>query len=300
MNGKYCRFVCIISAMLLGQIVLPAQLKESSLHVLHEYNRPVVAYTTYLKYPQMVFFPKCGSDSLGMTITTPIVKKGNHLYTSLNHIDLYFDPSSVGLYVNDDKISLSSKFDGTGAKRILYGPQMLNIRECTESALFVEGLDEEGYSVQGWFDGNLIRHKKGHWPNCFVDTFNNYTASFYSDPECTQIRMVVYPFYEEGDAGVEMFLKGSSVNSLEVEWWEETLYCRKGILVVLTGNPHGSSANLYSSPDKSSACTVVESNLIAQIYDKDGDWVFVRIKDDSGMEVSGWMVLSEQNGSMSF
>lgn len=115
-------------------------------------------------------------------------------------------------------------------------------------------------------------------------------VKFYLASDLRKVRIAVYPYKDEFNAGIEVKVMGSADNSLRVEVGDELLYCHKGDLAINTRNYDGSEFILYKLPDRDSEVSGFSSReQTLRVYNISGDWLFVKGEDDKGRPIEGWI-----------
>ncbi len=115
-------------------------------------------------------------------------------------------------------------------------------------------------------------------------------VKLYLTSDLRKVRIAVYPYKEEADAGIEVEIIGSVDNALQVKFADELLYCHKGDLAINTRNYDGSEFLLYKFPNRDSevsGSSFQEQTVI--IYNIYNGWLFVKGEDDTGCHIEGWL-----------
>lgn len=125
--------------------------------------------------------------------------------------------------------------------------------------------------------------------NVFTLHSNGETVNLYRDSECKVLAASIYPYHQEGNAGLILDLVGSTGHSLVVNMGNETLYVKKGSVAASTRNYVGHMI-IYREPDVESieigrSC----KQQIVRIYDYKNDWAHVEVIGDDGKTMFGWI-----------
>ena len=140
-----------------------------------------------------------------------------------------------------------------------------------------------------WENFAFTFHPKGKPVKC-------YTIG--SDGKYKDVQYKIYPLKEEHNAGSIVKFVFRRSNYLGIKVNNDLVFVKKGDIAVNTRNYGGKTLYLYSRPDKKSPITFsTEKEHTAPIYDIDGDWVYVKLKDNNGKEVFGWLPPEMQCGS---
>jgi len=136
----------------------------------------------------------------------------------------------------------------------------------------------------------ILNDLKASTTQAFTIHENGGPINFYLEHNLQKIRIVVYPYIEESNAGLEVNIVSAMNNALKVAISGEYLFCRKGDLAINTRNYNNSSFILYKAPHKYSM-PVGKSykQQTLRIYDIDNGWLFVEGKDDNGKIIRGWL-----------
>lgn len=79
---------------------------------------------------------------------------------------------------------------------------------------------------------------------------------------------------------------------------DDIVYVKKGSIAVNTRNYSGEILNLYSGPDTTSEIVFQTDKVqTLPIYDINGHWLYVKLKDMNGRVVFGWLEPDMQCGS---
>ncbi len=115
-------------------------------------------------------------------------------------------------------------------------------------------------------------------------------VKLYLTSDLRKVRIAVYPYKEEANAGIEVEISGSVDNSLQVRVADELLYCHKGDLAINTRNYDGLEFLLYKFPNRDSEVSGSSSReQTVSVYDISHGWLFVKGEDDNGCHIEGWL-----------
>ena len=115
-------------------------------------------------------------------------------------------------------------------------------------------------------------------------------VNLYLNSDLKDIRIAIYPYREENNAGIEIEILSFVNNSLAVKLGEEYLFCRPGDLAINTRNYDGTPFILYSNPSKDesiSGSSTTEQTL--KVFGVSKGWLFVKGVDDNGKSIQGWL-----------
>lgn len=113
------------------------------------------------------------------------------------------------------------------------------------------------------------------------------------------VRYKIYPLKEESNAGaIIQYVSCHDSKYLGVIVNNDLVYVKKGDIAVNTRNYNGKTLNLYKEPNKESAI-IYKTNKehTAPIFNINGDWLYVSLKEENGKKVFGWLEPEMQCGS---
>ena len=136
----------------------------------------------------------------------------------------------------------------------------------------------------------ILNDLKANTTQAFTIHEEGIPIKFYLEHDLQKVRIVVYPYIEEHNAGIEVNIVGALNNALKVEISGEYLFCKKGDLAINTRNYDNSPYILYNMPHKNSI-SVGKSykQQTLRIYDINNGWLYVKGKDDNGKIIQGWL-----------
>ena len=115
-------------------------------------------------------------------------------------------------------------------------------------------------------------------------------VKLYLTSDLHKVRIAVYPYKAEANAGIQVEVMGVADTSLRVKVGDELLYCHKGDLAINTRNYDGTEFILYKLPDRDSDVSGSSSReQTLRVYNISGDWLFVKGEDDKGRPIEGWI-----------
>lgn len=136
----------------------------------------------------------------------------------------------------------------------------------------------------------ILNELKANTTPAFTIHKNGEPVKFYLEYDLQKVRIAVYPYTEESNAGIEVNIAGAMNNALIVEISGECLFCKKGDLAINTKNYDNSPFILYKTPHKNSGYvgkSHIQQTLL--IYDINNGWLFVEGTDDNGNIIKGWL-----------
>lgn len=208
--------------------VVERYVHDAEVFVRHEYGLPTALYNEYGTYPRILVFPhdkeeKCsfrmllmGADDYGMldaymASSEPLkIKAGQVGY-----------PLSLSMSVT----LLYDTPDSSCPSIVLQRSQISRIIDVRDESLKLTAIDDGGNQCSGW--------KKCHTHPVYSDSNVNVVTVhpsgapvyLYSDRDCKQVRLVIYPFYEKDNAGFGLLCLSSSNGISKVSFDGEELYC---------------------------------------------------------------------------
>lgn len=124
---------------------------------------------------------------------------------------------------------------------------------------------------------------------------NRRPVHFYSDPKMKNIRITVFPYKDEADAGIMVEVVGELDDVLIVQMGIEAFYCEKGELAVNTRNYSDKRLILYQEPDLCSQSSVIShEQQTVKIYGIHEGWFLVEAEDEQGGLRQGWLPPDKQ------
>lgn len=226
----YVFFLLGCSIILLGKnsSAMKRYVYDAEVYVRHEYGLPTALYNEYGTYPRILVFPhdkeeKCsfrlllmGADDYGMldaymSSSEPLkIKAGQVGY-----------PLSISMSVT----LLYDTPDSNCPSIVLQRSQISRIIDIRDESLKLTAIDDGGNQCCGW--KKCHTHPVYSDPNVNVVTVHPSGAPVYlfSDRDCKQVRLVIYPFYEKDNAGFGLLCLSSSKGISKVSFDGEELYC---------------------------------------------------------------------------
>ena len=105
-------------------------------------------------------------------------------------------------------------------------------------------------------------------------------------------RFIICPDRQEGNAGTSVEVRHSNEykNLLWVSLGEDSAYCEKGDVYVAIMDYNNITFPLYQQPNEQSIYTkITYKHQIARIYDECKEWLYIKVVDDAGAEIFGWI-----------
>lgn len=120
-----------------------------------------------------------------------------------------------------------------------------------------------------------------------------------ADGECKDVLYKIYPNMEESNVGrVVHYVSCNQDKFIGIIVNDDIVYVKKGSVAVNTRNYSGEILNLYSEPDTTSEIVFQTDKVqTLPIYDINGHWLYVKLKDMNGRVVFGWLEPDMQCGS---
>ena len=120
----------------------------------------------------------------------------------------------------------------------------------------------------------------------------------YLNSDLRDIRIAIYPYSEERNAGMQVEIIEIVNNALAVKLGDEYLFCRPGNLAINTRNYDGNPFILYANPSEhESAISGSTTAQTLKVFGALNGWLFVKGVDDYGKHIQGWLPPEMQNFS---
>ena len=126
--------------------------------------------------------------------------------------------------------------------------------------------------------------------NAFSIHNNGESLVLYSDQELTRKRIELFPYEQEGNAGIMLHINKAIGDILEIQVNDETVYCQVGSLYTNTRNYNGGRLFLFSEPtNESSIIGITTIEQAALVMDAHGTWLKVQCIDEYDEPIVGWI-----------
>lgn len=126
--------------------------------------------------------------------------------------------------------------------------------------------------------------------NAFSIHNNGESLVLYSDQELTRKRIELFPYEQEGNAGIMLHINKAVGDILEIQVNDETVYCQVGSLYTNTRNYNGGRLFLFSEPtNESSIIGITTIEQAALVMDAHGTWLKVQCIDEYDEPIVGWI-----------
>lgn len=151
-----------------------------------------------------------------------------------------------------------------------------------------------GNKVYGWIYESLKQNNQIRG-NAFSVHKNGEPIILYSDKELTQKRIELFPYEQEGNAGIILHINRAIGDVMEIQVNDEILYCQVGTLYINTRNYNGSKLLLFSNPNNDSSIigttTIEQRALVIDVYET---WLKVKCINEYDEPIIGWIPISMQ------
>ena len=265
----------------------------TKLHTYHYENKPVKLYvidTLGRHRNRVIVYPN--SQNKGIQVT----------YLSERHdsfvIELPFEDEIC--YCDKDNLSFTLE---SNTKMFPYDDYSWPIALEKDQEVILSGVDKgkiygksilNNEEVFGWIYTSLENNQRKK-SNAYSIHKNGETIVLYSDKLLTQRRLELFPYEQEGNAGIMLYINKAVENVLEIQVNDEVLYCKVGSFYTNTRNYNKTKLLLYDAPNKDSSIigvtTIEQSALIIDVYNT---WLKVKCIDDYNEPIIGWIPLSMQ------
>lgn len=112
----------------------------------------------------------------------------------------------------------------------------------------------------------------------------------YDNMNMKEVRYVIYPLEEEGNAGAIVQLRYAKENYIAIVVNDEITYVEKGCVAVNTRNYDGKNLYLYSKADYNSKVVYkTAQEHTVTIYDIYNGWLYVCLDNKRREKVYGWI-----------
>ena len=281
-------FICVLITLCLVNPVSAAKL-----HTFHISNEPVIFYivdTLGRHRNRVIVYPNEQTQGL---LVTYLSERHDSFVIKLPFEDeiCYCDKSKLSITLESDTKMFPYENDSwpialeEGKEIVLWGVD--NNKIYGESVI-------NGNKVYGWIYESLKQNNQIRG-NAFSVHKNGEPIILYSDKELTQKRIELFPYEQEGNAGIILHINRAIGDVMEIQVNNEILYCQVGTLYTNTRNYNGSKLLLFSNPNNNSSIigttAIEQSALVIDAYET---WLKVKCIDEHDEQIIGWIPISMQ------